>query len=295
VESITRRGIIVLAENKKHRRPLSLRKQLYRRVLELRGQGLSYRKIQKRILEETGEYLNRSIISEWLRRVHTPYGDGLGYDGEDQRVHKLRPCPELAYVIAAELGDGYTKYEGKYHYAIILAVRDYDFAEEFGRCAATALGREKPYRPYWDKNLGCWVVKADSKELYELLRKPVDLEKIRPYVECSKECMAAFLRGLADAEGSADKNEKHLGHVSIANSDLRLIEYARTLLKALGIFAKVYEHKEKKTMKIDGRIVKRRKQITYVLRIHRKVDIIKFREIVGFATKRKQEILERVK
>jgi len=297
VESITRRGIIVLAENKKHRRyrPLSLRKQLYRRVLELRRQGLSYGEIQKRILEETGEHLSRSTISQWLRRIHTPYGDGVGYDGEDRRTHKLRPCPELAYVIAAELGDGYTHYEGDYHYVVGLAARDYDFVEEFARCVAIALGREKPYKPYWDKNLGRWVTKIYSKELFYLLKKPVDLERIRPYIECSKECMAAFLRGLADAEGSANKDEKHLGHVSIYNNDLRLIECARSLLKALGIFAKIYKQRKKKSTKIDGRIVKRNMQITYRLSIHRKADIIKFREIISFTIKRKQEVLERVK
>jgi len=293
---MTRRGIVVLAENDNHRRcrPLSLRKRLYRRVLELRGQGLSYGEIRKRILEETGECLSESVISEWVRRVHTPYGDGVGESGEDRRMHKLNPCPELAYVIGGGLGDGCTHYDNKYHYAIVLAVGDYDFAEEFGRCAAIALRREKPYRPYWNKNLGRWVAKAYSKELYELLKRPVDLERIRPYVECSKECMAAFLRGLADAEGNANKNEGNLGHVSIANSDLRLIEYARSLLEALGISAKVYKRREKETTKIDGRVVKWKKQITYVLRIHRKADIIKFREIIGFAIKRKQEVLERV-
>jgi len=73
------------------------------------------------------------------------------------------------------------------------------------------------------------------------------------------------LRGLADVEESADKYEGNLGSVSIANSDLRLIEYARSLLKALGISAKVYEQKENK-----------------------------FRKVIRFAIKRKQETLERV-
>jgi len=293
---MARRGVVVLAENDKHRgcRPLSLRKRLYRRVLELRGQGLSYGEIQKRILEETGEYLDKSMIGFWVRRIHTPYGDGVGESGEDQRTYKLKPCPELAYVIAAELGDGYTKYEGKYRYAVVLAVGDYDFAEEFGRCAAIALGREKPYRPYWDKNLGRWFTKIYSKELFYLLKKPVDLERIRPYVECSKECMAAFLRGLADAEGSVDKDKGNLGCTSIANTDLRLIEYARFLLIALGIYAKIYERKREKVDKILGRVIKRRKVVTYVLVIRRKADIIKFRETIGFAIKRKQEVLERV-
>ncbi|MCX8187841.1 MAG: hypothetical protein N3F65_04440 [Nitrososphaeria archaeon] len=95
-------------------RPRELRKKLYLRVLGLRGMGLSYRQIQSKILEEEGELLTKSIISYiisyWVRRIHTPYGDGLGRPLEDQRLRKLRQCPELAYVIGSGLGDGYTKF-----------------------------------------------------------------------------------------------------------------------------------------------------------------------------------------
>jgi len=285
-----RRGGGVMPVGKRYR-PTSLRRALYRRVLELRGMGLSYTEIRRRIFEEFGENLSKSTISDWTRRVHTPYGDGLGHDGGDRRRHKLRPCPELAYVIGARLGDGFTdRDKRRYGYMVCLAVKDYDFAEEFGRCAAIALGREKPYRPHWDKNLGRWVVRAYSRELYELLKRPAYLERIRPYVEHCRECIAAFLRGLADAEGSADECK-----VCIINSNPRLMEYAGSLLKALGVSSKTYKRREKEATKIDGRIVRWKKRVTYALVIHRKVDMIKFRQVVGFAIKRKQEVLERLR
>lgn len=106
--------------------------------------------------------------------------------------------------------------------------------------------------------------------------------------------MAAFLRGLADAEGNVGKNRKNLGHISIINTNRQLREYALSLLKALGISAKLYKRREKAIANINGRVVRRRRQFTYVLRVHRKADIFKFREVIGFAIKRKQEILERV-
>jgi len=267
-------------------RPASLRKVLYHRVLELRGMGLSYGEIRRKIFDEFGENLSKSTIGEWIRGVHTPYGD--------RRRYKLRPCPELAYVIGAGLGDGFTKYEGSYHYDVVFAVKDYDFAEEFGRCAAMALGRERPYKPYLDEDLGQWIVRVRSKELYELLKKPVDLEKIRPYAEHCEKCMAAFLRGLADAEGSVDKDDEHFGHISIANTDRQLMEYAASLLNALGIFAKIYKKKikMKENASIEGRVLKRRRRFIHILSIHRKADILRFREVVGFAIKRKQEVLD---
>lgn len=75
------------------------------------------------------------------------------------------------------------------------------------------------------------LAKAHSKELYDLLRKPIDLERVRPFVEHCRECTAAFLKGLADAEGCVEKSKKKLGRRTIGNSDLRLLEYVAFLLK----------------------------------------------------------------
>jgi len=87
-------------------RPASLRRELYHSVLELHGMGLSYREIRRRIFEEFGESLSKSTINDWVRRIYTPYGDGLGRCGDGRRGYKLGSCREPACIIGAKLGDG---------------------------------------------------------------------------------------------------------------------------------------------------------------------------------------------
>ncbi|MCX8187842.1 MAG: LAGLIDADG family homing endonuclease [Nitrososphaeria archaeon] len=172
-------------------------------------------------------------------------------------------------------------------------MKDYDFAEEFGRCAAVALWRPKPYRPFRDGRR--WVVAVDSKELYELLGKPIDIERIRPYVEHCEECMAAFIRGFADAEGSVDKNEHSLGCIKIANTNLELISYVQRLLEKLGIHSKIYLVRKEEYFMIRGQIYKRRKRVIYTLVIYRKRDKMRFRMRVNFTIARKRQVLELLK
>jgi intein-encoded DNA endonuclease-like protein len=56
--------------------------------------------------------------------------------------------------------------------------------------------------------VGKYVVEVGSKTLYELLRKPIGLDGLKKYVEHCERCVAAFIRGFADSEGSVDKNGK---------------------------------------------------------------------------------------
>jgi intein-encoded DNA endonuclease-like protein len=71
------------------------------------------------------------------------------------------------------------------------------------------------------KSSGRYVVEAESKTLYELLRKPVDLYRLRRYIEHCERWVAAFLRGFADSEGCVDKR----GYIFILNTNLRLLTY----------------------------------------------------------------------
>ncbi|MCS7125566.1 MAG: hypothetical protein NZ929_01455 [Aigarchaeota archaeon] len=274
-------------------RPRELRVRLYEEVLRLREQELSYREIQKRVFEEEGELLDKSTISYWVRRIHTPYGDGLGRPSEDQRTRRLSPCPELAYVIGSGLGDGSVIIEKiSYRYRVVLAVKDYDFAIEFGRCAALALGKPKPYRPFWDGRR--WVVAVSSKELYELLKKPVDIERIRPYVEYSRECMAAFIRGFADAEGCVSKHPRTFCDILITNTDHQLVLYVQRLLEKLGIYSKIFSVRMNEFFVINGEIRRRRKTV-YRLVIRRRCEKVRFKELVNFTIARKRQILELLK
>jgi intein-encoded DNA endonuclease-like protein len=109
-------------------------------------------------------------------------------------------------MIGVCLGDGYT-YENSAGYIIRLQAKDKEFVEEFGRCLGNVLGR-KPIRPLKDARR-TYAVVATSKTLYELLKKPVDLKRIKKYVEHCKKCTAAFLRGLFDSDGRCQQEWLH--------------------------------------------------------------------------------------
>jgi intein-encoded DNA endonuclease-like protein len=147
----------------------------------------------------------------------------------------LKPSEELAYVIGVKVGDGYTyrrKHAIKYynHVWIGLKAKDREFVEEFGRCLAKVLGRRQ-IRPRFRDDVGKYVVEAESKTLYELLKKPVDLERLKKYIEHCDRCVAAFIRGFADSEGCVDKR----GYIFIFNADLRLLTYIMDLLRRFNI------------------------------------------------------------
>jgi hypothetical protein len=41
---------------------------------------------------------------------------------------------------------------------------------------------------------GCYYVEVESKTLYELLKKPIDLVGLRKYIEHCEKCVGMFLR-----------------------------------------------------------------------------------------------------
>jgi len=185
--------------------PRELRIKLYNDVVALRRGGLTYRGIIKEIYRRYGVGISKSHISYWLRGVHSPYNGR-----RIPSLELLKSSEELAYVIGVKVGDGYTyrvrSVRKGYNYVMIgLEARDREFVEEFGRCLAIVLGR-KPIKSIYTNNVAKYFVEVGSKTLYELLRKPVDLDRLKKYIEHCERCVAAFIRGFADSEGSVDKN-----------------------------------------------------------------------------------------
>jgi intein-encoded DNA endonuclease-like protein len=100
----------------------------------------------------------------------------------------------------------------------------------FAASVANVLDRHPP-KPIYDKKRRWYMVEIESRTLYELLKKPTDLERLKKYIEHCERCTAAFIRGFADSEGCVKKE----GYIYIYNTDYELLTYVKDLLKLLGI------------------------------------------------------------
>jgi intein-encoded DNA endonuclease-like protein len=261
--------------------PRELRIKAFEDVHELRKHGLSLTRIREEIYRKYGVWISRETIRRWLHGTSSPYNGRYILSPE-----LLKPSEDLGYVIGVRLGDGYIS-EKSSSYVIGLQAKDKEFVEEFGRCLGNVLGRG-PIRPW--KDAGIYTAEAKSKILYELLRKPVDIKRIRIYIEHCPKCIAAFLRGLFDSEGYVNKN----GYITLYNTDYEVLVYAQRLLRRFGIESTgPWLHVQKGTIMHDHRTGKQYKanEDCYYVYI-RAESLPKFYRYVGFTIRRKQKRLE---
>jgi intein-encoded DNA endonuclease-like protein len=269
--------------------PRELRIKLYDEVKKLRRDGLTYVEIIEEIQRRYGVRLYEPNVSRWIHRIHSPYNGRY-----IPSIEFLRPSEELAYVIGAKVGDGYVARRGRaikgYNRVTIgLKVKDREFAEEFGRCLAKVL-RRRPINPRYRKSLRRYAVEIRSQTLYELLKKPVDLDGLKKYIEHCEGCMAAFLKGFADSEGSVDKR----GYIRISNTDYELLTYVKDLLKRLSIESTgPWPKRQQGKTFFDPKKMKRYTYKKECFQIYiRAGSNINFYEKIGFTIKRKQRRLE---
>ncbi len=159
-------------------------------------------------------------------------------------------------------------------------------AVEFARCLEVVTGSKPSFRK---RHNGFYIVEGYSKTLCELLVKPLDIEKLRKYIEYNVETITSFLRAFFDSEGTVEKN----GNIRVYNTDLRLLNYVKELLLKLKIQATgpylcvkrgapTYDRSVGKTYYTN--------KDTYYLYIRAK-SRRRFAKIVGFTVKRKMERL----
>ena len=262
--------------------PLEVRIKAYDYARELKKRGLTLREIRAEIRRKYGIWIDASTISRWSRGVCTPYNGR-----RIPSLELLKPSEDLGYVIGVRLGDGYVR-ENNGNYIIGLTAKDEEFVEKFGNCLGNVLGR-KPIRPR--RIAETYVAVASSKTLYELLKKPVDLKRIRRYVEHCPKCAAAFLRGLFDSEGCVSEK----GYIKLINSNYELLVYAQKLLwRYFGIESTgPWPHTQKGTTMHDPRTGKQYKtnEDCYYIYIRAK-GLPAFHKHIGFTIKRKQKRLE---
>jgi intein-encoded DNA endonuclease-like protein len=263
--------------------PRELRIKLFDEVNRLRRDGLTYKEIIDEVWRRYGVKISKSSVSEWLNGIHNPYNGRY-----IPSIEFLEPCEELAYVVGVKIGDGYATRRRRtvksYNRVRIgLKVKDREFAEEFGRCLVEVLGR-RPIKPRYRNDVGKYVVEVYSQTLYELLKKPVELERLKKYIEHCERCVAAFIRGFADSEG----------YIRIHNTDYRLLEYVKELLKRLGIESTGPWHKRQQGKTFyDPKTMKRYRHNNEVYYIYIRADSnINFYKNIGFTIGRKQRHLE---
>ena len=276
----------VVSNGKKRKKipPRELRIKMFNDVHKLRKRGLSHTKIRKEIYRKYGVWIGTTTISRWLRGLSSPY-NGRWIPS----LKLLKPSEDLGYVIGVRLGDGYTRERGDY-YVISLGAKDKEFVEEFGRRLANVLGR-KPIRSKFRKNVGKYFAEAASRTLYELLKKPVDLKRIKKYVEHCKKCTAAFLRGLFDSEACIDER----GRIKLYNTNYELLVYAQKLLKTRFGIESTGPWPAKKKGKTSyypktGRLIKTNKECYYIY--VKTQSLPAFYRHIGFTIRRKQQRLE---
>jgi len=262
--------------------PRELRIKAYKDVLKLGKRGLSCSEIREEIHRKHGVWIGAETIRRWLRGESSPYNGR-----RIPSLELLKPSEDLANVIGVVLGDGYTYEEKSGRCVIRLRAKDKEFVEDFGRRLANVLGRE-PIRPR--KDAGLYIAEAKSKTLHELLKKPVDLKRIKKYVEHCPKCAAAFLRGLFDSEGCVSKE----GYIKLINSNYEVLVYAQRLLRKFGIESTgPWPHKQKGTTMHDPRTRKQYKTNEDCYYLYIGVEsLLNFYLYIGFTIRRKQKRLE---
>jgi len=203
----------------------------------------------------------------------------------------LEPSEDLAYVIGAVCGDGYVglerRREGYTRAIIYLRAKDKEFVEELAIRIGRVLNRPPPKVKILRSTGRYYYTQVRSKTLYELLKKPVDLERLRKYIEHCDKCSAAFLRGFFDAEGSILKD----GSIYVGNSDYRLLKYVQSLLGRFKIVAMGPNLlcRRGSITHSNGKQYTRRHD-SYYIYIKRSYNTW-FYKYIGFTIKRKQERL----
>jgi intein-encoded DNA endonuclease-like protein len=277
-------GVGIISKRGERRRclPLEIRTKMYEDVVKLRKTGLTHEEIQRRIHEKYGKWISLSRINDWINGKHHPFGKVNKFDE--------KPSPELEYIIGTMFSDGY-KYFSNEGYRLQLVVLDKEYAEEFGRCLAKVLGKEEPYKPFWDKNRKQWTIIVCSIQLYKFLNS--SLEELKPYIEHCKDCVASFLRALFDGEGCIHKRK-----LVLCNTNKELLIYAQYLLKKYFDIDTTGPHLKRRKGSIvhfpNGKISKATEDYYYIY--IRAKSLLNFYKYIGFTIKRKQQrLIEAIK
>jgi intein-encoded DNA endonuclease-like protein len=257
--------------------PLEARVNFYEKAINLNKEGFRPHEIARMLS------LSPRVVCLWLRDERTPGNEYL----PKVKVNKER-IDEIAYLAGVIHSDGSIgRYKNRCH--IALKATDDDFILEFKRalkavteqCPPTRIEKARThiYNGKIFKNTKpVLCVGIVSKELYEILTNPEE------YINKSPE---AYIRGFADGDGTiyeSLKNEKgkvyRQLHIALYNKDLHKLEKIKRLLQQLSI-------QSSPIRKWAGNV--------YALGIHKKSEVEKYMQKIGFSIERKKAVYESLK
>jgi intein-encoded DNA endonuclease-like protein len=260
--------------------PLDLRIALFEDVQRLRSEHLSYTKIISEIKELHNVTLAKGTISGWIAGTNTPFKAG--------HIFGPKPTPELAYTIGVKTGDASLNVKARtYQYRIRLQAIDRDFVQAFNRAVAKVLGCA-PHRLWKGDTAREIHVEFGSYLLHKFLQRP--LKDMAPFIEHDKRCVAAFIRGFFDSEGSVAVG----GSVTASTSSLELLNYVRLLLsKYFGIETTGPHLCTRKGSIMTRRRKSFRRRVDCFSIYVRRRSLERFYEDIGFTIERKSLRLKR--
>jgi DNA endonuclease len=204
-------------DNGRKRLALDTRILLHEKALTLRKNSYTLQEIIDKIEREDGIRLSKATVSNWTTGETSPLRAGHAF--------VPRPTPDLAYVIGVEAGDAFLNVKPKtYQYRIRLRAVDREFVEAFNQAVSRVLGCP-PHRLWKGSTESEIHVEFGSYLLHKFLSQ--NLSGLYAFIEHDKACVAAFLKGFFDSEGSVDLE----GHLTGSNTDLKLLRYVQRLLR----------------------------------------------------------------
>jgi len=265
--------------------------------------------LRPKIVELYNAGLPSRIVAEKIGISHARVLQLLEKEGVNRRTIEkpiVNPnykvlTPDRAYILGVMCGDGClftTTAEKKcwtYRlYAVNLAVKDLDFAQEFSRCLNSVYGLtiKIGLQKRNDKNPNhsdIWVASTKRKAIFEDLSKykfGTKSWEVPKEIVSSKDAriIGSFLRGFFDSEGSVSFG-KRSSMLSVCSTNVSGLETVRTLLLRLGL--KVSEVKLNKRNEL-----KSNHNECFYLHITHRNNYILFLQKVGFSIKRKEDRLK---